>query len=124
MLIGESTDPSPSGYKQQWGSAATPPSGQNWTGYTNATYDALLDSAVATSDKSQQRALMRRAFQLQIDDAPAVWLYDVPTVAGIQRRIHPTSLRPDGWSFTLADWTIPPNERIDRDRIGLGGATP
>jgi peptide/nickel transport system substrate-binding protein len=124
MLIAESTDPSPSGYKQQWGSAGIPPAGQNWTGYTNATYDALLDSAVATSDKSRQRALMRRAFQLQIDDAPAVWLYDVPTIAGIQRRIHPTVLRPDGWSFTLADWTIPPNERIDRDRIGLGGATP
>jgi peptide/nickel transport system substrate-binding protein len=124
ILIGQSTDPSPSGYKQQWGSAGIPPAGQNWTGYTNATYDALLDSAVATSDAATQRAIMRRAFQIQIDDAPGVWLYDVATVAGMQRRIHPTVLRPDGWSFTLADWTIAPNERIDRDRIGLGGKTP
>jgi len=70
------------------------------------------------------RAYMRRAFQLQIDEAPGVWLYDVATFAGLQRRIHPTILRADSWSVHLADWTVPPNERIARDRIGIGGATP
>ncbi|HEY2378901.1 MAG TPA: peptide ABC transporter substrate-binding protein [Gemmatimonadaceae bacterium] len=124
MLIGESTDPSPSGYKQQWGSSGVPPAGQNYTGYSNPTYDALLDSAVATFDISKQRALMRRAFQLQIDDAPGIWLYDPTTIAGLQKRIHPTVLRADSWSAHLADWTIPPNERIDRDRVGLGTRTP
>ena len=124
VLQGQSTDPSPSGYKQQWGSAAIPPAGQNWSSYRSAPYDALVDSAVATTDAGKLRAYMRRAFQLQIDDAPAVWLYDLSTVAGIQRRIHPTVLRADGWSIHLPDWTIPPNERIARDRVGLGGATP
>jgi peptide/nickel transport system substrate-binding protein len=124
MLVGLSTDPSPSGYKQQWGSAGIPPAGQNYTGYTNPTYDALVDSAVATSDIAMQRAFMRRAFQLQIDDAPGIWLYDPPTIAGIERRVHAAVFRADNWEVHLADWTIPPNERIDRDRIGLGGATP
>jgi hypothetical protein len=68
------------------------------------------------------RGYMRHAFQIQVADAPAVWLYDVPTVAGIHRRIHNEPMRPDGWSVHLADWTIPPNERIDRDRVGLGTA--
>lgn len=124
MLVGLSTDPSPSGFKQQWGSAGVPPAGQNYTGYANPAYDALLDSAVATFDAAKQRAFMRRAFQLQIDDAPAIWLYDPNTIAGMQRRIHPAAFRADSWSVHLADWTIPPNERIDRDRIGLGTSTP
>lgn len=120
MLFAQQTDPSPSGYKQQWGSAAAPPAGQNWGSYHNQTYDALLDSALATSDPARVRAYMRRAFQIQIDDAPGVWLYETPTIAAIQRRIHPAMMRADGWWIHLADWTIPPNERLPRDRIGVG----
>jgi peptide/nickel transport system substrate-binding protein len=123
-LLAQSTDPSPSGWKQQWGSAGVPPAGQNWVSYRNPAYDALLDSALSTFDPAKTRAYMRRAFQLQIADAPAVWLYDVPTVAGIQKRIRNAPLRPDGWSIHLADWMIPPNERIDRDRVGLVASTP
>jgi peptide/nickel transport system substrate-binding protein len=123
-LLAQSTDPSPSGYKQQWGSAGIPPAGQNWLSYRDPAYDALLDSALATFDAAKSRAYMRRAFQLQVADAPAVWLYDVPTVAGVQRRIHPAPMRADGWSIHLADWTIPPNERIARDRVGLVAAAP
>ena len=29
----------------------------------------------------------------------------------------------DGWWNSLADWTIPEGERIDRDRIGLAPRT-
>jgi peptide/nickel transport system substrate-binding protein len=118
-LITQQTDPSPSGYKQQWGSTAAPPAGQNWGDYHNAAYDALLDSALATGDPARVRAYMRRAFQIQIDDAPAVWLYESPTVAAIQRRVKPATMRADGWWVHLADWTIPPNERLPRDRIGV-----
>ncbi|MFL5613287.1 MAG: peptide ABC transporter substrate-binding protein [Gemmatimonadaceae bacterium] len=119
-LLAQFTDPSPSGYKQQWGSAGVPPAGQNWVSYRNPRYDMLLDSALTTMDAAKQAGYMHRAFQIQVADAPAVWLYDVPTVAGIQRRIHNAPMRPDGWSIHLADWTIPPNERIARDRVGLG----
>jgi ABC-type transport system substrate-binding protein len=124
VLHAQFTDPSPSGYKQQWGSAGIPPAGQNWVMYRSPAYDALLDSALAASDASKMRGFMDRAFQIQIADAPGVWLYDVSTVAAVQNRIHTVTLRADGWSVHLADWTIPPNERIARDRVGLGTATP
>jgi peptide/nickel transport system substrate-binding protein len=124
MMLAQFTDPSPSGYKQQWGSLGAPPAGQNWVSYRNPSFDALLDSALATSDASKMHGFMRRAFQMQIADAPGVWLYDVSTIGAVQNRIHTVTLRPDGWSVHLADWTIPPNERIARDRVGLGTATP
>jgi peptide/nickel transport system substrate-binding protein len=119
MLFAQQTDPSPSGYKQQWGSLAAPPAGQNWGSYHNPSYDALLDSALTTPNIGRVRAYMRRAFQIQLDDAPAVWLYESPTVAAIQKRIRTAPLRADGWWLHLADWSIPPNERLPRDRIGI-----
>ena len=124
VLHAQFTDPSPSGYKQQWGSGGVPPNGQNWFSYRNPAFDALLDSALTSGDESRMRGYMRRAFQIQIADAPAVWLYDVATIAGIQRRIHAAPMRPDGWWIHLADFAIPPNERIARDNVGLGATKP
>lgn len=122
IMVAQSTDPSPSGYKQQWASVGVPPAGQNWVSYHDAKYDALLDSALATTDPAGVHTIMKRAFQLQIDDAPAIWLYELPTVAAIQRRIHPAPMRADGWWAHLGDWSIPPNERLPRDRIGIATA--
>jgi peptide/nickel transport system substrate-binding protein len=119
ILIAQTTDPSPSGYKQQWASAGAGEGGQNWVSFRNPTYDALVDSALATSDARRMRDLMRRAFQVQIDEAPAVWLYDPPTIAAVHRRFQIAPMRPDGWWVHLADWTVPPSARIDRDRVGL-----
>lgn len=123
ILMNQTTDPSPSGYKQQWGSEGANPGGQNWVSFRNPRYDALLDSALAAGDAGRMRAYMRRAFELQIDEAPAVWLYDSPTVAGVHRRFQIAPMRPDGWWVHLPDWTVPPNARIDRDRVGLTSAT-
>jgi hypothetical protein len=33
-------------------------------------------------------------------------------------------MRVDEWWANLADWSIPPDKRIDRDRIGLTPAKP
>lgn len=122
-LIAQSTDPSPSGYKQQWSSAGAAKSGQNWVSYRNHTFDALLDSALATTQVTKARGYMSRAFQTAIDDAPAIWLYDLATLAGVHRRVSPGPMRADGWWSNLADWSIPVNARIDRDKIGLRAST-
>ena len=45
-------------------------------------------------------------------------------VAAINRRLNPGLIRPDGWAVDMANWSVDPARRIDRDRIGLGGATP
>lgn len=118
-LAAYSTDPSPVGMKQTWGTEGI--GGVNITGYSNPKFDALLDSALASFDPSQAKAYMKRAYAVVIQDAPAVWLYDILTVAGANRRIDIRGLRPDGWWAGLADWTIPPSKRTARDRVGLGG---
>jgi len=116
---GYSTDPSVSGFKQSWSTAALGKDGSNFTSYANPTVDALLDSATFTFDPARTRAYARRAFEIINEDAPGIWLYEPATVAGIQKRIHPTHMRADGWWSGLADWWIPASERTARDRIGL-----
>ena len=52
--------------------------------------DALLDSATATFDPARTRAYARRAFEMIIEDAPGIWLYEPPSVAGVHKRIRTT----------------------------------
>ena len=113
------TDPSPSGFKQSWTTAGIAKDGSNFPAYSNPTVDALLDSAAAAFDPARTRAYARRAFEIIIEDAPAIWLYQPPTVAGLDKRIHTTKMRADGWWSGLADWWIPAGERTARDQIGL-----
>jgi ABC-type transport system substrate-binding protein len=84
--------------------------------------DAALDSAVASFDPAKAKAYAKRAFQQIADDAPAIWLYDVVYVSGVNRRLELPPPRVDGWHVNLADWSIPPGKRIERDRIGVGVA--
>jgi peptide/nickel transport system substrate-binding protein len=113
------TDPSPSGFKQSWTTAALGKDGSNFPSYSNPAVDALLDSATATFDPARTRAHTRRAFETIIEDAPGIWLYEPAAVAGIHKRIHTTTMRADGYWSGMADWWIPAAERNARDRIGL-----
>jgi peptide/nickel transport system substrate-binding protein len=114
-----STDPSPSGFKQSWSTSGLGKDGSNFASYSNPAVDALLDSATATFEPSRTRAYARRAFEMIIEDAPGIWLYEPPTVAGVHKRIHTTTMRADGYWSGMADWWIPAAERTARDRIGL-----
>ena len=116
------TDPSPSGFKQSWTTAGIGHDGSNFPSYSNPTVDALLDSATAAFDPARTKAYARRAFEIIIDDAPGVWLFQPLTMAGVHRRIRTTNMRPDGWWSGLADWWIPAGERTARDQIGLRAA--
>jgi peptide/nickel transport system substrate-binding protein len=122
VLAGNSVDPSITGVVQQWGTAGIGSLGQNLTRYSNATVDALLDSAAHAFDPDRSKAFARRAYQQIINDAPAVWLYDVTTLTAVNRRIRVAPMRADAWWTHLADWSIPPDERIARDRVGLAPA--
>jgi peptide/nickel transport system substrate-binding protein len=113
------TDPSPSGFKQSWSTSGLGKDGSNFASYSNPTVDALLDSATLTFDPARTRAYARRAFEQIIEDAPGIWLYEPPTVAGAHKRIHTTAMRADGYWSGMADWWIPAAERTARDRIGL-----
>lgn len=113
------TDPSVSGFKQSWSTSGLGKDGSNYASYSNPAVDALLDSATATFDPARTRAYARRAFEIIIEDAPGIWLYEPPTVAGIHKRIRTTAMRADGYWAGMADWWIPAAERTARDRIGL-----
>lgn len=119
-VVALASDPSPSGMRQHWGTPAPGEnSGANGGSYSNPTVDALLDSALSTMDFATEKAYFKRAYQAVIDDAPAIWLYNPRLAAGMHKRIQPQGLRADGWHVNIADWTIPADQRIDRDRIGL-----
>ncbi len=115
-----STEPTPSGLRQTWGTlGARAVGGSNFGRYESPAFDATVDSALATSDPRRAHALWMRAFQIIVDDAPAIWLYEPRVFAGVHRRIHVAPLRTDAWWAHLADWWIPSRDRIGRDRVGL-----
>ena len=113
------TDPSVSGIKQSWTTSGLGQDGANFTSYSNPVVDALIDSATMTFDPARTRAYARRAFEIIIEDAPGIWLYEPPTVAGVHKRIRTTAMRADGYWSGMADWWIPAAERTARDRVGL-----
>lgn len=106
------------GLRQTWASNGD----SNCCGYKNPAFDALLDSALTTFDPATSRARWTRLFQLLIDDQPGIWLYEQRATMALHRRIRNAPMRADEWWANLADWTIDPTQRIERDRIGLGTA--
>lgn len=119
VLAGNSVDPNITGVVQQWGTAGIGPNGQNILRYSSKTADALLDSAARAFDPARARDYARRAYQQIANDAPAIWLYDIVTLTAVNRRIQTAPMRADAWWTHLADWSIPADKRIDRDRVGL-----
>jgi peptide/nickel transport system substrate-binding protein len=115
-------DPSGGTLKQYWHSSSVGKGGANIGAYSNAAFDATLDSALSSRDADQLRALAVRASQILVDDAPALWLYDLLLLGAGHRRIRTEGLRADSWWSGLADWWIPDAEKLPRDRIGVGGA--
>jgi peptide/nickel transport system substrate-binding protein len=109
----------PDGTRDAWTSIGIGKNGVNYGAYSNPRFDALLDSALF-SDAAHARDKFTAAYQIINDDAPAVWLYEPKKVLGIHRRFRISDrTRPDAWWFSLADWYVPPTERILRDRLPL-----
>jgi peptide/nickel transport system substrate-binding protein len=97
-------DPSPATIRQAWGSPQGTEIGANFSRYRNAQVDALVDSAAGTFNEGRRTALFRQAYQLMVDDAAAVWLYEPRNLLAVRRTVAPTGARADGWWGKLADW--------------------
>jgi peptide/nickel transport system substrate-binding protein len=104
---------SPASVRMLWTSNAS----KNLGFYSNRAFDAQIDSAISTLAPRASRQAYNSAYQTAIDDAPAIWLYEPKLVIGIHKRIRTKPYRPDAWWWSLADWYIPPDEQIGRDRI-------
>lgn len=116
LVGGVRTNPSPRGVRDLWGSPSAGRGAQNWGRWTNAAFDAQVDSALSATNTTAVRAHFRAAYQAAIDDAPAIWLYEPRLYAGLHRRVREGSLRPDAWWASLATWSIDPAQRLPRDR--------
>jgi peptide/nickel transport system substrate-binding protein len=104
---GMTMDPTPSGIRQEWSTAAALAGGTSNVGYyTNASFDRTVDSAVSTMDANVAIAQYRRAYATIIEDAPGIWMYESPSFAGMTQDIHPARMRADLWFEHLAEWTI------------------
>ncbi|MEO8909683.1 MAG: peptide ABC transporter substrate-binding protein [Gemmatimonadaceae bacterium] len=109
---------SPDGTRQAWSSSGVGKGGVNYGSYASPRFDAQLESALR-ADSAHARDLFSLAYVTINADAPAVWLYEPMTVIGLHRRIRTGWMRPDAWWADLADWYIPPRERLLRDRLWL-----
>jgi peptide/nickel transport system substrate-binding protein len=117
VLGGWHVEASPGGIRQTWGSAGSrAKNGTNYGSYTNPAFDAEVDSALAASTLASRRAHFTAAYQIIIDDAPAIWLAEPKRIMAIHKRVNTVGLRPDAWWANLADWTIPREKQIARDR--------
>jgi peptide/nickel transport system substrate-binding protein len=109
-------DANPGSVKQAWDVAeAKNPQGSNAGSYMNPVFDAQVDSAMAMASPEAAKAAFTKAYTTIINDAPAIWLYDLKGVVASHKRVHLAPLRPDAWWAHLSEWSIPANERIARD---------
>jgi peptide/nickel transport system substrate-binding protein len=110
-------DASPSSIRQSWSTeSARAPESSNYSGYASAAFDALVDSAIAAPTVEAARPYYERAYEMIVQDAPAIWLYETVNYLGHHRRIRPAGMRPDAWWASIARWQIPEGERLPRDR--------
>jgi peptide/nickel transport system substrate-binding protein len=120
VVLGWHPDPGSSGIAQSWSGRNAVPGGSNISLYANPTFDAHLDSAQVSFDPAARKQHFRQAFEILNSDAPAIWLYELRSAVGINKRIRPATLRPDAWWVHLDRWSIPNDQRIARDNVGLG----
>ncbi len=100
------TDPSPSTIRQVWATPKAKDVEANYGRYSNATFDAAVDSAAVAFDPATRRALYRRAYQSIVDDAAAVWLFETRNFAAINARVTPVGMRADAWWAALPSWQV------------------
>jgi len=109
---------SPDAIRDAWTSSGVGKNGVNYGHYVNPRFDALLDSALL-SDPAQARGRFTAAYSVINDDAPAVWLYEPRKIIGVNRRLQMAQMRPDSWWFSLSDWHV-----VSDGRIEGGGVAP
>lgn len=116
-LLGFSGTPDPKALEQAWTTGA-PSTGR----YNNPAVRAAFDTAAGSPDGRVARAQYVAAARRMIEDAPAVWLYEVRSVAGYHSRLRPVGIRPDAWWAHLDEWSVDPAHLKPRDRVGVAPA--
>ena len=113
-------DASPHGIRQTWGTAGSrSPNGLNYGSYESESFDAQIDSALIAVDLPTARRHFRRAQEIIVADAPAIWMYEPRAAIGLHARLQPAHVRVDAWWAGLAEWTVDPSRALPRDGLGI-----
>lgn len=115
VLSAWSPDAGPAGVREVWSSAAAVAGGNNLGTYRSASFDAQVDSGMASFAPAAMRAHFAAAWRIIADDAPAIWLAEPRRVMAVQSRFVTPGMRADAWWAGLAAWSIPVDRRIARD---------
>lgn len=106
VMAGLTATPSPSGVKQTWIGSAAEGDGLNYGNYHSAAFDAEVDSATSAGALTAAKAHYRTANQIIVNDAPAIWLYEPPVLAGASTRLQIGAVRPDAWWMDIPSWSV------------------
>lgn len=111
------TTPSPRGVRGTWGSFDR---GEGWGAnndgrYTNPLVDAEIEAGLLSLEPIAARRHFRAAYQMIVDDAAALFLYEPRTLSVVHTRLQIPPWRPDGWWRALSEWSVDPAGRLPRD---------
>jgi peptide/nickel transport system substrate-binding protein len=107
VLMALAPAPSPAGIRQTWStSALSMGNGLNLGRYSNPVVDAHIDSALSAQSIERARAHYGTAYQLLLDDAPAIWLVEPIAVGAVNRRVVLAPLRGDAWWASIPAWRV------------------
>lgn len=116
IMGGTFTTPSPRGIRGSWASDAIPGGGtQNVWNYRSAAFDQAVEAGLRELDPAKSKAYLRTAYQQVVDDAAAIWLYELRSASAVHKRFVLPAWRPDAWWLTLGEWSVDPAQRLPRD---------
>jgi peptide/nickel transport system substrate-binding protein len=111
-------DPSPASVRQSWTSSGARPDGGNIGSYRNPVFDRIVDTA--TTEMAAERSIQayRRAYEVIVADAPAIWMYETVNYVVHNKRVQLAPMRADAWWANIGQWKIAPDARLPRDGGG------
>jgi len=113
-LVSRIGDPSPtSSIALNWLAGSS----SNYTRYDNPVFAEAYARATGATTRDAALRAWRSAFQVLLDDAPAIWLYSQQVVAVVNRRVADVRIRPDAPYALVRTWRIPADRLINRDRV-------
>lgn len=79
---------------------------RNFTGYSSAAVDALLEEARTTRDPQEKKQALRSVHQLVRDDAPMVFLWTLDSYSAMRVNVRDVVIHPFYYFTWAADWRI------------------
>lgn len=107
----------------QWHSSQATGSGQNYTGWSNADADKLIEDARKTPDRNQRKGLYQQWQAIFAEELPALPLYYPVYTYGVSNRVNNVQIGslndPSERFASFADWYID-SRRVPANQVPAG----